>query len=266
MRYASLLLIFALSGPAHAQETDPLLQSLEALESPNAPALVADLRRRANNGDPTAQYWYGRYLHDLSPLEARNFTEARSWLDRASAQGHLRATAMLARIHEVGFVVPASREQAAQYYARLVELGQTNAGHDLARLAFAEEPRDGEAIIRHLEVSARGGHAQSIIDLAYLYAAGTLGDANGAEAHRWAMRGVDLNLPRAMNLLARLYANGLGVEADAAEALKWAILAREAGDEDAAQLALEIAAAVPEEVQHEARARALAWLEANPSR
>ena len=225
MRIVTLLLCLLLAAPVCA---GPVVDALYALEDPaQRAALLTELKERADAGDARAQYWLGRAYHDLLPIDQRDFPAARGWLERAEANGHAGAAVMLGRIHERGFTVPADRAQAAVHYQRAFELGAAAAAFDLARLAFAQEPRDDVAIARWLDAGARGGH------------------------------------PGSMMLLARLHASGTVVAADAVEALKWAILAREAGGGAAAlELLREIAAQVPETGHEEARTRARAWLEA----
>jgi TPR repeat protein len=260
---ATLLLFPMFAGIAHAQSVDGFISTLDRVDRGQAESTITELAQRAGSGDIDAQYWYGRYLHDVAPLSTRDFTAGREWLERASTAGHGRASAMLARIHEVGFIVPRNEDEAARYYGRALEQGVAEAGHQLARMEFAKDDRDGASILRALTAAAELGHPQSVVDLAFLHASGTLSDVDGEAAFRWANRGVELGMPRAMNLLARLYANGVGVAPDAAEALKWAILARENGDADGATIAQELTDAVPEYVQREARERARAWTEAN---
>lgn len=260
---ATLLLFPMLGGTAFAQSPDNFVTTLDRVDRGEAAAMIEELARRAGGGNVDAQYWYGRYLHDIAPVQSRDFAAGRGWLERASTAGHGRASAMLARIHEVGFVVPRDMDEASRYYARALEQGVADAGHQLARIEFSKENRDGAGIMRNLTAAAELGHPQAVVDLAFLHASGTLSAVDGAAALRWANRGVELGMPRAMNLLARLYANGIGVEADAAEALKWAILARERGDEDGAAVAEELAGQLPDYVQREARERAQAWNQAN---
>ncbi len=259
------LLLFAATG--HAAEPDPSLDrvvaALEALESDPDGNLLTELRRRAEGDDVQAQYWLGRYLHDIAPFAARDHAAGRGWLERASEAGHLPATELLARIHETGFAVAADRERATVLYARALELGSTTAGYDLARLEFAkgEDGRDGTTILEYLGVAADRGNLAATVDLAFLLASGRYADADHQRALELAEVAIAAGNGRAMNLMARMYARGLGVEADAVEALKWALLARRHGDPAAGELVDEIAAALPETGHEQAHARASAWLE-----
>lgn len=242
---------------------DRVVSALEALEADRDGALLAELRRRAEGGDMQAQYWLGRYLHDLAPFAERDHAAGREWLDRASASGHVRATEQLARIHETGFVAATDRERAATYYRRALELGSASAGHDLARLEFAkgEDGRDGTRIVEYLTVAAARGNLLATVDLAFLKASGTFGETDHATALELAQEAIAAGNGRAMNLMSRMYANGLGVEADAVEALKWALLARRHGDAAAEELVEGIASSLPEAAHEQAHARAREWME-----
>lgn len=260
-RLVWIIPVLLLSLPAAAEPTE-LVDALDALDDPaRAQPLVAGLESRAADGDADAQYWLGRYHHDLAPFPQRDFAAARDLLERASDAGHLRATELLARLYENGFAVPVDRERAASFYQRALEMDSVDAAHDLARLAFAAVPRDDEAVVRHLTHAAERGHRGAMVDLAFIHATGTLGTVDGEAAHGWALRGAQRRSPRAMLLLAQLYAGGVGVDADPVESLKWALLAREFGDPAAVELTRDIAAQVPEAVHEEARMRARGWMD-----
>ena len=139
MRIVTVLLLLLLAAPLRAE--GPLADALYALEDPaQRAALLSELTERAAADDARAQYWLGRAYHDLLPIDQRDFPAARGWLERAAANGHAGAAAMLGRIHERGFTVPADREQAAVHYRRAYELGEVAAAFDLVRLAFARDP------------------------------------------------------------------------------------------------------------------------------
>lgn len=269
MRILPILLAvaLALATTGHADEPeanlDRIVDALEALESGAADGLVAELHGRAEGDDVQAQYWLGRYLHDLAPFAARDHAAGREWLERASDAGHLPATELLARIHETGFVAATDRERAAELYARAMELGSASAGHDLARLEFAkgEDGRDGAKILDYLTVAAARDNLAATVDLAFLKASGTFGEADHARALELAETAVAAGNGRAMNLMSRMYANGFGVEADAIEALKWALLARRHGDAAAGELVEGIASALPESAHEQAHARASEWID-----
>ncbi|MDD5762714.1 MAG: tetratricopeptide repeat protein [bacterium] len=74
------------------------------------------LKKKAENGDPEAQYMLGNAYYDGCMLK-RNNSEAVKWYRRAAEQGDPDAPIMLAISYENGFGVPRDELQAYMWYS-----------------------------------------------------------------------------------------------------------------------------------------------------
>ena len=94
---------------------------------------VADLRERAEAGDPEAQRELGsEYL--FGPSVPRDPAEAATWYRRAAEQGHLGAQLDVAALYVHGTGVPQDDAEAVKWYRRAAEQGDAYAQTELAIL------------------------------------------------------------------------------------------------------------------------------------
>ena len=116
---------------------------------------VADLRERAEAGDPAAQRDLGsEYLFGRSV--PREPDEAVAWYRRAAEQGHLEAQLDIASLHAQGTGVPRDEAEAARWYRSAAEQGDAYAQTELGIL-YAEGrgvDRDDVAAYMWLSVAA----------------------------------------------------------------------------------------------------------------
>lgn len=99
----------------------------------------------------------------------------------------------------------------------------SGAGWEEGRAAFAR--KDYASAIREWLPLAREGHAESQLNLAFLYNQGLGVPVDHVKAAMWYLKAAEQGLAEAQAALATLYIHGLGVPQDYAEAYKWAQLA-----------------------------------------
>lgn len=177
-------------------------------------------------GSALAQYRYGRIL-----LEGRggptDIDGAVMWLERAVAQNHAEAAALLARIYLTDFDQDApletqrSPERAADLLILSATLGFAEGQYQLARLygAGLGVPKDDKAAFRWLLAASREQHPKAQLALALAYSQGLGTDRNDAEALNWLSAAADNGNVQAQVALARNYETGNGVAKSLARAL-----------------------------------------------
>jgi TPR repeat protein len=144
--------------------------------------------RRAAEGVPMAQYWYGRLLVEGRGLEA-DPTEARVWLMRAAEAGIVEAQVMLGEMMlngRGGWRDPAG---ARDFFTRAAARG--HAGAMFALGVLADSDRDGAdraSAQDWFRQAAEGGHPYGQLMLGRYLARGLAGSTDPLEAERWLTR------------------------------------------------------------------------------
>ena len=88
-----------------------------------------ELQRKAEAGDKEAQFRLG------AAYEAqKNYQEARTWYERAAAQGHAQATNNLAYLYDLGVGTKQDRQRGFDLYRRAADLGSAEAMWNLANM------------------------------------------------------------------------------------------------------------------------------------
>ena len=153
----------------------------------DATASLDAARRRAEAGDPIAQFSLGAFLYYGSTRTA----DGNEWIRKAALQELAPAQYHLGQIHEFGFGVPQDDRLALEWYRK----------------------------------AAAGGSAaaQRAVGEFFLNGRGVTADA--AEAARWFRRAADGDDLRAQYQLGQLYFDGTGVPRDYESAYVWFTLA-----------------------------------------
>ena len=100
---------------------------------PNDEMAVKLLLPLAQDGDHTAEYLLGGRLAEAPP-PVRDEAAAVRWYMAAAAGGHGGAACALGVMHQLGRGTPASLGAAVRWYKLARELGDEDAGHNLAQL------------------------------------------------------------------------------------------------------------------------------------
>ena len=128
-----------------AKPTRTLRRAWQAKQGPALMELVAEwlfnpddgsaaercLRRPADGGDPTAQYWLGIACARGWGAK-KDEAQAAQWFDKSARQGYVPAQCNLGFCYEKGLGVEKDAAQAAKWYRKSAEQGDKNAQLALA--------------------------------------------------------------------------------------------------------------------------------------
>lgn len=165
----------------------------------------AALAHRAAEGDPLAQYEYGRRLLTGQKGLAAQPEQAVAWLRAASSDGYAPAQAVLALCYERGLGVPADAAESKRLYTLAAEQGHTPACQAL----MAQEMRAGhvEGAKRWLRSMAEGGNPAAQM----LYGKSCLAGNRAGEGLRFIRYAAMQGNAEACLLMADCYEQGRGV-------------------------------------------------------
>ena len=159
------------------------------------------------------------------------YTTALELAKAAAERSEPQAPTLIGRLYQEGLGVGRDDVQAAQWYRRGVELGDTN-----AMFAFGVMLADGGAIkkdragaAKMFDAAAQKGHVVANYNLALLFLTGDGKPQNPQRAAAHLAYAAEAGLAAAQYDLATLYATGTGVEANAEQAAKWFKRAADAG-------------------------------------
>lgn len=195
------------------------------------PDLHDDLLRKAQSGDPEAQYALGN-AYQLGAGVARQLPVAMRWYLKAATQGHRDAQVnlglmFLQELPQAG--VERNAAQARYWFRRAAECGDAQAMFYLARVLLDHgAPADRADAACWLERACEAGHAPACTELGVLFAAGEPG-ADPARALAAYRRGAELGDMHAQFNLANALLLGDGTRADQAQAAYWYRVAAEQG-------------------------------------
>ncbi|MDR2141278.1 MAG: SEL1-like repeat protein [Deltaproteobacteria bacterium] len=212
--------------------------------SPEPPAELAALQRKAASGDLKAQFELGQALDQTG--QPADQTEAIKWFDLAAQGGHPQAQLALARAYELGRGVPLDLALARQWYRQACQPQASSqaasARPGQARPGPTKKPSAQEAaqdFKRFLKAAERGDPlAQMTVGVMLNRGQGAPKDP--AAAVKWWRRAAESGLGVARMALGEAYERGEGVPPDQAQALSWYRLAAE---KDNVQAALALARA-----------------------
>lgn len=205
----------------------PTVKSANPVELPLIPA-VATLETAAANGDPVAEYLWGK-----SRLEAQDYAAGSDYIARSAQQGVVAAQYRMAKLHERGIGVPRDFAEARAWTKR----------------------------------AANGGNVKAMHDLAVFFADGEGGTQSYAAAAEWFRKAADYGVVDSQYNLAVLYENGLGISPSQSEALYWYKIAAANGDAGAPSNVSTLENALPQNQVEDIQQRASAWTltPSNPS-
>jgi TPR repeat protein len=113
-------------------------------------------------------------------------------------------------------------DEAKEWYAKAVELGEFAAMNNLANLYSRDDPPRMEEAVQLYQRAAEGGIAPAFVNLGSIYAGGSVGvEQSYEEARKWYLRAADLGEPQGMDAYANLLETGSGGPVDYAEARRW---------------------------------------------
>jgi TPR repeat protein len=190
---------------------------------------LAQLRLRAEKGDPLAQYTLGtRYAKGQGVPQ--DYVQAIAWYRKAAEQGLADAQNDLGALYAQGLGVPRDYAQAVSWYRKAAEQGHAIAQYNLGVMyangqGVAQDDAEAAAWYRK---AAEQGDAVAQYSLGKLYAKGKGVARDDAQAALWYRKAAELGYAAAQNELGVMYQNGRGVRQDYAKAI---ILYRKAAEQ-----------------------------------
>ena len=182
-------------------------------------AAVTQLSAMAQRGDAEAQNMLGVLYDNGQQGIAQDYKLARTWFEKAAAQGQSSAQYHLGFLYEAGRGVPHSDKQALHWYG----------------------------------LAAAGGNPNAQYRLGLMQLNGFGVKANPAEARKWFALAAAQGDPQAQRQLGTLYARGLGVAQNKLLGYMWLDIARGLGDPSAERTGLELAQTMPPEAVSKAQ-------------
>ena len=195
---------------------------------------IYQLRKAAVNGDPEAQYEYGRRFLTGQKGAIHSSRLAFKWFSRAAEKRQPRAMAAMGLCYERGLGVSRSMQKARQWYAAAVDAGNDDACQTLVQM----EARAGNmsGALHWLERMADDDSIPAQLILARMHLNGTAKDANVAEGIRYLRYAAMQGNGDACLMLSTCYATGKGVPRNDELMLGWLVNAAEAGNQTAVGL------------------------------
>jgi TPR repeat protein len=145
-------------------------------------------------------------------------------LRRLADDGNAHVMYRLGRIYAGGSGVAKDEAQAAQWYRKGADAGNTNAMTALAIMLL--EGRGGASAnvsegLQLLRTAASRNHLDAMYRLAHVLAAGRIAEKDALEAARLFTRAAEAGHTPSMVDLAWMYSSGVGVQADPFKAASW---------------------------------------------
>lgn len=152
------------------------------------------VKKRAEDGNPNAQYELGCMYEYGGEGVVQNCAEASCWYQKAAEQGVAEAQVKLGWIYRNGLGVERDLGKSKYWYCKGVQ---------------------------HYYGEAEKGDAMAQLTLGWMYESGEAVECDYLKAVRWYRKAADQDLPRAQFDLGGMFYGGYGVEQDFAEAYKW---------------------------------------------
>lgn len=182
------------------------------------------MRRAAEQGDAEAQGRLAMLL--VTPGAGSAPEEAASWMMKAAEQGNANAQAMYASMLLRGAGVPADARAAAEWLGKAAETDHAAAQGMLGALMLKEQPERAEEALAWLRKAAAGNDAMAQTVLADCYDQGKFVEQDKAQANALYSKAAQAGSRPAMFKLADRYDRGDGVVADHERAKQLRIAAR----------------------------------------
>jgi TPR repeat protein len=288
-----MLTVFTiLRNKKHTQRFTVLLGSmlLLAVSSTLSAEDLSDLRRRAEQGDASAQNSLGYKYHKGKDV-SENFIEGAKWYRKSAEQGNAMAQCNLGLLYYDGQGVVQDRREAVRWFTMSAEKGNAGCQCQLG-MVYAKGkgvPQDyGRALTWYEKAAERGkdcgqfglgwmhakglgvsqdysvavkwyhkaaeqGHAIAQNNLAWCYDQGKGVAQNHSEAAKWYRKAAEQGYKSAQFNLALSYEKGEGVPKDRSEAIKWYQKAAEQGDDKAKEKLRTLVQSQPGEVRDRSR-------------
>ena len=192
-----------------------------------SPAEISDLQKKADAGDPAAQYALGKAYESANGVPHRT-DQAAIWYRKSADQGNEKAQNALAVLYWLGDGVERNKTEAVRWYRKAARQGNANAMFNLGAayyngegvntddtLAFAwfllsaaaGNSSGQDAAQRSATEHGRGSYSDACIAIGQMYEKGDELPKNTDSAIAWYRKAVDRGSVQAKLGLASVYLN-----------------------------------------------------------
>jgi hypothetical protein len=192
----------------------------------NGKQLLAELRKRAESGDPKAQWALGEMYKTGTgmPLDPKKAVE---WWRKAAEQGYVDAQVDLAGAYLLGKGTGRNYKQAAAWYLKAAGQGHARAQDAMGAMHLngVGVPKDEARAAAWFRQSADQGLAEGQYSMGLVYSAGWGVPKDAGQAVAWFLKAAEQGHAKAMFKLAQCYTHGEGVPESASKLFMWISLA-----------------------------------------
>ncbi|MDR1083963.1 MAG: sel1 repeat family protein [Deltaproteobacteria bacterium] len=224
----------AAAAPAPTNQTSPAGETPadEASRQLSSEEILAELNKKAQEGDPEAMMLLGALFERASIITFRNYGTALDWYKKAAAKGLAQAYYNVGICYEVGQGTPPDDKAAFQNYQKAAQAGLREANFKLGLfyLQGLGTPANVKQGLDFLTKAASSGYPPAQNELGIIYILGQW-DQNRDERKAFDLfsKGAQQGFSESMKNLGVIFRDGLGRPTNNLQALKWFLLARTYG-------------------------------------
>ena len=184
---------------------------------------VEHLLKKAESGDPQAQYDLAQLYGNGSKEIPRNQEAAFSWFMKAGEQGLAPAQYQVGRLLFYGQGVARNQQEAVNWYYVAAEQGHMEAQFELGKCYVLGKgiQRDHGEALRWYRLAADQGMQQAQFAVARLYQKGNPEVRDAGKAFGFYLKSAHQGDSYSQFLVGTFYENGDGVAQNFTEAIKW---------------------------------------------
>lgn len=161
----------------------------------------------------------------------KDYTEAFSWLSKASEKGHILSMTLLAGMYSDGLGTSADQNKALMWTERAAEKGDQISMYKVAAMYWNRQ--DQTQAFKWYKISAEHDNPSSMNMLGLMYYEGTGTEKNMTEAVKWIKKSAEEKNSGGLFTLAEFYRTGTGVTQNLAEAYNLYVQSAEKGNHQA---------------------------------
>ena len=208
-------------------------QTAEAVADASEGQLIPDMQellKKANEGDPDAQYELGKNYFNGTGTE-QDYAEALAWYTKAAEQGNADAQFNLGRMYFDGTGTDQDYDKAFKWHRKAAEQGIPEAQYQIGVMyeeGMGTDQSNYDAISWYSKAADQEyAEAQDAVGLIYLNGNGVIQDYE--EAMTWFNKAAEQSNADAQFQLGKMYFNGTGVGLDYKKAYEWLSRAADQG-------------------------------------
>jgi TPR repeat protein len=192
---------------------------------------IAELLKKAESGDPSAQHKLGFALISGKGTE-KNITEGINWTVKSANQGYAKAQFNLGNFYQQGTGLTKDEAEGVKWYRKAAEQGLAGAQNNLS-ICYQQGrgvSKDVTESLRWCRMAADQGLPEAQVRLGFIYEVGNGVPMDETEACRWYRKAADQGQAIGQANLGTMLLNGRGIAKDETEGAKWLRKSSEQGN------------------------------------